>query len=386
MKNKFLLHGTTTLWLQSMIVVCMALVSCQPKYDPMASIEKLADKNIPAKYSLVWVDTAKMLSNVQEYELLKDGSGSMLQSVSGNNQDITSISQSLVWWRGDFVEKNTYVNVFATLESGETHTMLWGSRALVDGDLCMTQGSKYSLIKAIYDQFGNSQWQAADSTWFSVTRNDTLRYLEWNQAKGNDAKLTQAQVDEKKAYFAQQWVKDTIEWYNVNFRRPQKLSDIPDSIKVGTKVGSKYMCVFYIGTETMKVTPVVKHLGDKVVTNSQFALSRDAAFANKGMYCYHYFTQDTAHLVDPTAANANAKDSLYQLDIKEWCIGNPTSSSGFEIVAKGNMKHVVWQTVNGHCDTLLKVSQSDWLQTFVITGHYAKDVAVIDGISHKYVK
>lgn len=386
MRNK-LLHsrGTMPVWMMVLAVLCLGAVSCQKKYSPMDSIEKMADKNIPGYYSWIGVDSATLVASLKEYKLEKGGAGVYRESKSGDGQDIATTSQNVTWSRGEFTDGNSFVNMFVNFENGGSQALKWGSAALFFEGKTYGSGSKINNLDAIYADFANQAFEKVDSAFF--TRVDTVldTYLAWTQAKGTAAKLTEEQIAEKREYFALQWVKDTIAWFNAN-HLPMGSKPIPDSIAVGKKSGNTYICVYYIGEERTDSIPVDVHLANKEFTNSTFYFDRDASFKNTGYYCHHYFRQDSAHYLDPTAANANAKDSLSMFVADSWCVGTSLGTSAFDIVARGTYTYKVWETVNGQKTVIADVVTPNTIKVFPISSFYKNEEATYNTIKHNYMK
>lgn len=376
MKKLLLIRGISSTLLVCALT-CVGLISCQKQYEPMDEIQKLADKNIPGTYSYIEVDTAKMQTKICEYVLKADGTGTYRDVVAGDQTTTVGSDCTITWTRGGYVENNVWVeiNVVFSGESGkEPVTIKWGSAALNVGGSIFSKGSYIDNVDKIYDQFANHTFAKADSTFF--LRVDTIAdtYLEWNQAKGDAAKLTQAQIDELNAYFAQQWVKDTIAWYNKNHLAAGK-KPIPDSVSVGKKSGDKFICVYYIGTETTDFIPVPVRLAEKSIDCNQFHFDREGK-ANLADYTYHFFEQDSAHFVNP--AEGYVYDSISNYAISSWCISKPSSTGAFELLCRGTNTIVV----NG----VEKQKDNDYVRSFSVVGFYAGEEVTIDGVKHLYVK
>lgn len=382
MKTNRLLHLMGTgLMLSALVLMGVNLTSCQKKFSPMDSIEKLADKNIPGSYAWIDVDSTAMKATVTEYQLAADGTGKAVVAVSGNGMDVSQTSADINWSRGEFIDGNAFVELsLLDKTTGNTRNIKWGSAALFLEGKIFGKSSKAAYMKGIYTAFPNTNWGKIDSTFYNSYVQDTTYYLEWNQAKNADAKLTQAQIDALRDYFAQQWVKDTIAWYNKTFNK-----NIPDSVKVGKKSGETYLCVYYIATETKMIKTITTPLAESETNHSSFHFDRDASFANTGEYYFHYFQQDSTHYLNPTDPKANAKDSLYRFEVKQWCIGNPLGNTTFDVVARGTLTHKYVVTTAGKAEVKYDRTVPDTVIVFAISGLY-DDECTINGVKHTPIK
>ncbi|MCQ2310810.1 MAG: hypothetical protein MJZ64_03565 [Paludibacteraceae bacterium] len=364
----------------TMLVIAI-MSSCRKKYDVMGVITPSMDNNIVGTYSWIAVDTVNLQSTIMEYALLKEGQGNFSYFKSGNAIPQEFSEMPLTWSRGGFIDHNAYISMSINLQNGVVKNPKWSSLTLFFGDSLFVKSNKISSTKSIYSDFSNTNWERSDSVVFQDIQVQMVKYLEWNQAKGNDSYLTTEEIAAKKEYFAQPWVRDTIRWFNETYQKK-----VPDTIKVTTaKKGDKFLCVFYIGTEKVEQRLVPTYLADAKTTTSQFHFDLDDLI-HSGVYYYHYFEQDSAHYLNPTAPQANAVDSLFQFNITGWCVGSLVSSMSFDIIARGNLTWTYWKTTKGVKEDVFDRSVADTTLIFSLTQVYKGDEATLNGLKHHFVK
>lgn len=358
----------------------------------MDVISSLADKNIPGTYSRVVVDTAEMSTTVYQYALKADGTGEYTVARMGDGvQSMSPIA--LTWLRGAYSDNKAYIGLSILTADSKAWDVNWSSVTLFEGKEQLAKGDRIGSIKSVFTDFASTCWAATDSAWFIEPYVETFKYLKWKQSSPTKSWLTDAQIEEKREYYAQQWVKDTIRWYNDNFfyndtyKVGKIAAPIPDSIQVKDTVDAKgrHRCIYYEGSAASLKLNKVRHLADKNVSYASFCFERDAQLQNTGLYEFHAFEQDSAHYLDPTDPNAYAKDSLYRFEIKSWCTGTVVASSQFEIIAKGDVTRKVLETINGQTKTLVDEVLTDQQVVYSISGLFIPEEVVLDGKKFLYV-
>ena len=377
MKNKSL-FGAVLLGLATL------LPACKEKYDPMDSISALADQNIPGSYSYVTVDTANMQTMLYMYSLNKDGSGSYTIANCGNNiPEVIPTETPLTWTKGNYVDNNSWIEIFLNY-ADSARTVKWGSMVLSMDSFYYKYGAYVNNATVVYNKFPNTEWYRGDTTFFPKKDTVPTSYIAWVKVNGDAAYLSDDEIQAKKAFYAQEDVRESIKWYNETYK-PVPL--VVDSIKVGTKKKKldgvmKTFCTFWDSTTVTK-KEIVKSI--KTLGVSSFHFDRVAG-VNTGYYYYEFTSQDSSRYVVPT--NINAYDSIYTYAIQSWCISKPSGKVDFDLLARGTLNIDVTRTTNGVKTVLKDSTLTDVIMPFSITrfyktGVYADDEVTLNGRRHK---
>lgn len=370
--------------------MALALIcsSCKKDNDVMDTIVNLGDQNMRAMYSVQTVDTASMLSSVTQYVLDKKINKGSLNVVSAGDKAPLKTNQTLFIWRQNGINPGTLrydLDVEFAVRDYVATKMEWAHGILYDAE-----GNAYpSALLDVFTNFQNiystfvpltNEWNHKDSTIYYDTIKITIPCLTWKQESKN---LTQSEIDEKRTYFAQQWVKDTIAWYNEKFNK-----HIPDSIRVVKEVsGGKFQVILPKSTEGSYDDISYPYVGNatKNIITARFNFD-----ASSGAQSFSYNAWNAEYSKDyyknPTATTATSLVTTEEMTNVPWVLGIIANAKKFQIVTKGQLLKKKTTTQAGAV-TEFTHTQNTVAVTRQIESFATKDSTMtLDGTKMKYVR
>lgn len=370
--------------------MALALIcsSCKKDNDVMDTIVNLGDQNMRAMYSVQTVDTASMLSSVTQYVLDKKFNKGSLNVVSAGNKAPLKTNQTLFIWRQNGINPGTLrydLDVEFAVRDYVATKMEWAHGILYDAKGNAYPSSLidiYTSFQDIYSTFVplTNEWNYIDSTIYYDTIKVTIPCLKWEQDKKN---WTQSKIDEQRAYFAQQWVKDTIAWYNEKFDK-----HVPDTIRVVKEVsGGKFEVVYPKSKESSYDDVSFLYVGN---ATKNFITARFDFDASSRAQSFSYYAWKAEYSKDyyknKTATTATSLVMTEEMKNVPWVLGIITNAKKFQIVTKGQLFRKKTTTQAGAV-TEFTHTQNTVAVTHQIESFATKDSTMtLDGSKMKYVR
>lgn len=370
--------------------MALALIcsSCKKDNDVMDTIVNLGDQNMRAMYSVQTVDTASMLSSVTQYVLDKKFNKGSLNVVSAGNKAPLKTNQTLFIWRQNGINPGTLrydLDVEFAVRDYVATKMEWAHGILYDAEGNAYPSSLvdvYTNFQDIYSTFVplTNEWNHKDSTIHCDTIKVTIPCLKWSEDKKN---WTQSEIDEQRAYFAQQWVKDTIAWYNEIFKKT-----VPDTIRVVKVVSGGKFEVVYPKSKVSSYDDVsFLYVGN---ATENFITARFNFDASSGAQSFSYNAWKAEYSKDyyknKTATTATSLVMTEEMKNVPWVLGIITNAKKFQIVTKGQLFRKKTTTQAGAV-TEFTHTQNTVAVTHQIESFTTKDSTMtLDGSKMKYVR
>lgn len=370
--------------------MALALIcsSCKKDNDVMDTIVNLGDQNMRAMYSVQTVDTASMLSSVTQYVLDKKFNKGSLNVVSAGNKAPLKTNQTLFIWRQNGINPGTLrydLDVEFAVRDYVATKMEWAHGILYDAKGNAYPSSLidiYTSFQDIYSTFVplTNEWNHKDSTIHCDTIKITIPCLKWEQDKKN---WTQSKIDEQRAYFAQQWVKDTIAWYNEKFDK-----HVPDTIRVVKEVsGGKFEVVYPKSKESSYDDVSFLYVGN---ATENFITARFDFDASSRAQSFSYYAWKAEYSKDyyknKTATTATSLVMTEEMKNVPWVLGIITNAKKFQIVTKGQLFRKK-TTRQAGAVTEFTHTQNTVAVTHQIESFATKDSTMtLDGSKMKYVR
>ncbi len=372
--------------------MALALIcsSCKKDNDVMDTIVNLGDQNMRAMYSVQTVDTASMLSSVTQYVLDKKNYKGSLNVVSAGNKAPLKTNQTLFIWRQNGINPGTLrydLDVEFAVRDYVATKMEWAHGILYDAE-----GNAYP--SALLDVFTNFQdiystfvpltneWNHKDSTIHCDTIKTTKAYLAWKEKTVRT--ITQDRLNELLAFFDQQWVKDTIHWYNQEFGKTAR--DTVYYAPVAGKPGC-YNATYSDSVPSTRDIFEYPYVGN---ATENFITARFDFDASSGAQSFSYSAWKAEYSKDyyknKTATTATSLVMTEEMKNVPWVLGIITNAKKFQIVTKGQLLKKKTTTQAGAV-TEFTHTQNTVAVTRQIESFATKDSTMtLDGTKMKYVR
>jgi len=366
-KNKYLILG---LVLASIVSV---MSSCKKDIDLTSAFVDLANKKIDGTYSFFVVDSEHMVTTLHQYTLDRTTHKGSYAIKSFGDKVNTENTVSFTFSNQGLIEQNTFVNLLLTYTDGTTKNVKWGNNSIVDEGVTMpSSGDALSWMQALQPQWGNNDtWIRANV----VPDNDTaafynveildLPYMHWTGTK-TQKNLSLDSINTLKAYFDQQWVKDTIAWFNQEYR-----ASVPDTIRYQeTPAGSgKYTAVVPVYQIRYKKSEVKHFVGYEHIYQYTLYMNKEQD-GHLAAWVQIDTLQNTRDVFDnPTAPTAIIYESHEQVKNATWCVSSIAYAKGFDLMLRGTHNVKVTRKEGGIVKTNIDETVSNYLWTKTVTDY-----------------
>jgi len=331
-----------------LLVGAIGLVACKEDKNIMDTMFKSADENMSGMYVYLAADTTTLVTSICQRTLsATDFTGKYEYARIGNNASETS-QYEFTWKKVDFSSDGLYINFLANSTQKGTEKLRWGSKSVFEADgKCLTNSllDSYSMYTSFYAKQGaNENWYHSDTTiWEDEVKQ---AYLAWNMTTYK--KIDQDSLQRLKDYFAQDWVKDTIAWYNKTFRETAvpPLANIPDTVRVVKTYADKTVNA-YAPRSSVDTIKTRVFIGYKDINTYSLLLARDAQGVNKAdlkntftSYEKEYYTEkDPSRMTERIDEFANANwFVLSMINTKKFNLYLKNASSSRTVLVEGYKK------------------------------------------------
>lgn len=357
----------TKLLFCAMLVIAV-MSSCKKDYDVMSAFENLADKNIDGTFVYWDVDTLALKTTLYQYSLNKTSkAGIYYACTAGNHQALKIDSTKFVFSVGDFMEKNLFVDVLMTGDEMESKHVKWGNNAIYDGNMILNSSTDaYKMFGNLFPIVGNDdKWSMGDTAKYETIDTIFQDYMYWAGTKAQK-NLTQDSIDKLYAFFAQQWVKDTIKWFNACLDPQVKttITKIPDTIRYIATTNTYVVPQYSI---KQKFSYIHHFVGYEHIYSCTLYLNN----ADNVNTCYYMLDtiENTREVFDdPASPKAVSREKHISLQSANWCISKVNYAKGFDLLLKGQYKYT--EKINGKENSK---ETSDYIMPFVITNYNYTD-------------
>lgn len=321
------------------MLVMAVMSSCKKDYDIMGTMKDVANKTVRSTYVNWTVDSTNMKSIMSQYVYpATSNEGAFQVASAGNGLPIALSEEKVVWEDNGFAEGNLNTLLTATHESGLVKKFIFAHMSLTDESQTVYNSSLlniYTTYKQIYDEFVPLQdvWSFRDTTRYIDTTNITHTYLRWTEEASKN--ITLDSVNKLRAFIEQQWVQDTIHWYNKEFG-----ASVRDTVyfKATKNDPNLYNAISAVCTETSRIIQKYDTVGVATRDLMKLQFMCDAA-GNQKMMAYQLSEEySKEYYTNPTSEKAIA--TIEEVDIPEgiWCMVNVTNAKKFDILVKGDEK------------------------------------------------
>lgn len=326
----------TKLLFCAMLVIAI-MSSCKKDYDVMGTMKDVANKTVRTTYVNWSVDSTAMKSVMSQYVYPANGNEGAFQVASaGNGLPIATSQEKVIWEDKGFTEGNLTTWLTATHESGLVNNFLFAHMNLLDESGTLYNSSLLDIYKTysqVYDEFVplKGMWMYKDTTRYIDTTKVTLDYLKWSEQTSKN--ITKDSVDKLIAFVGQQWVQDTLHWYNKEFG-----TSIRDTVyyKATKSDPNLYNAISAVPSPASRVVEMYDTVGVATQDLIKFQFVCDEQGNQTGMMYSLTEAYDRAFYEKPDTTAITATVMETSMPAAVWCMSYLTNAKKFDMLLKGD--------------------------------------------------